>query len=268
MTTSMNLGFILIPEGEVTIGSDPYKDRNSQKDEQPLHTLVLSDYYIMKNPVTNAQYMAFVEATDHRKPLFWTKGVFPEEKADHPVVGVSFHDAVAFCRWASDTTGLPIRLPTEPEWEKAARGSDARMYPWGDDWDASLTNTREGKLGSTSPVGKYSPEGDSPFGISDPAGNVQHWISNLYGAYPYDPSDGREAFINNLDRDSTMPLLVHETGTTSVIDSLEASINKSVIRGSSWRESKVQSRCAYRSWAAPMHRSDDTGFRCCYEPVK
>ncbi len=268
MTTEINFGFILIPEGSVTMGSDPYQDRNSQKDEQPQHTLLLSDYYIMKHPVTNAQYLAFVEATQHRKPLFWQKGIYPEDKADHPVVGVSFHDAVAFCRWASQITGQPVRLPTEPEWEKAARGSDARMYPWGNDWDASLTNTRDGKLGSTSPVGKYSPEGDSPFGISDTAGNVQHWISNLYGAYPYDPSDGREAFINNLDRDTTMPLLVHETGTTSVIDSLEASINKSVIRGSSWRESKVQCRCAYRSWAAPMHRSDDTGFRCCYEPGK
>ena len=268
MTASIDLGFILIPEGPVMIGSDPYQDRNSQKDEQPLHTLLLSDYYIMKHPVTNAQYLVFVEATQHRKPLFWQNGLFPKEKADHPVVGVSFHDAVAFCRWASQVTGLPIRLPTEPEWEKAARGSDGRMYPWGNGWDPSLTNTREGKLKGTTPIGKYSPHGDSPFQISDTAGNVQHWISNLYGEYPYDPTDGRETFIHNLDRGTDLPLIAQDTGCTSLIDSLEASLDKSVIRGSSWRESKQQCRCAYRSWAAPMHRSDDTGFRCCYEPQK
>ncbi len=266
MNATVDLGFILIPAGEMIMGSDPSIDRNTQKDEQPSHRLTLSDYYIMKTPVTNAQFLSFIEATGHRKPLFWQKDGFPANKADHPVVGVSFLDAVAFCRWASEMTGLPVRLPTEPEWEKAARGSEGFIYPWGNHWDVKLTNTSEGKLKDTSPVGKFSPQGDSPYHISDMAGNVQHWISNLYGPYPYDPSDGRETFINNIDREAGLPFVTHETGTTSVINSLEASWDKSVIRGSSWRESREQCRCAYRSWAAPMHRSDDTGFRCCYEP--
>jgi len=264
MQSQLDLGFVLIPEGEFFIGSDPARDRNAQPDEKPYHKLRVTDYFIMRYPVTNAQYRQFVEASGHRPPLFWEQGVFPEALADHPVVGVSFQDSVAFCKWASDVTGLAVRLPTEPEWEKAARGDDGRLYPWGDQWEAEHCNTFESGIKDTTPVGKYSPQGDSPYGIGDMAGNVQEWISSLFGSYPYDPTDGREILVYEMDPE-LLPRL-HETGCTSVVSSMEASLDKSTLRGSSWREKRPQSRCAYRSWAAPMHRSEDTGFRCCYEP--
>ena len=97
----------------------------------------------MKYPVTNAQFHQFVQATGCRTPLFWTDGAFPEEKADHPVVGVSYLDALAFCAWARQVTGLPIRLPTEPEWEKASRGPETRLFAWGDEWQKGMCNTKE-----------------------------------------------------------------------------------------------------------------------------
>lgn len=260
----LTLDFIHIPAGDFIMGSDPGRDRKAQSDEQPQHTLSVSEFYIMRHTVTNAQYRQFIEAANHRTPLFWKKGIYPADKADHPVVGVSYGDAIAFCRWAGEQTGLLLRLPTESEWEKAARGPDGRLYPWGENWEPRLTNTREARIKGTTPVGYFSPAGDSPFGLTDIGGNVQEWLSNLYGPYPYDPEDGRELLVNNLDHDQLLPRL-WDTGCTSIPSSLEAAKDKSVIRGSSWRESKHQSRCAYRSWAAPLHRSDDTGFRCCYE---
>ncbi len=263
--TELQLNFVKIPASEFTMGSKRTLDRDAHEDEMPAQVLYVSDYFIMKYPVTNAQYNSFVEATGYRTPLFWSEGIYPEDKADHPVVGVSYYDALAFCAWAGQVTGLPIRLPTEPEWEKAARGQEIRLFPWGDVWKEGLCNTSEEKLNGTSPAGRFSPQGDSPYGIADMGGNVQEWCSSMFGHYPYDPTDGREAHVYDLQSENLMPMIL-ETGTTSVIESDEASLGKSVIRGGSWRESKFQARCAYRSWAAPMHRSDDTGFRCCYEP--
>lgn len=263
--TELQLNFIKIPASNFTMGSKRSHDRFAHNDEMPLQVLNVSDYFIMKYPVTNAQYNLFVQATGCRPPLFWAEGMYPAEKADHPVVGVSYYDALAFCAWAGQQTGLPLRLPTEPEWEKAARGSEMRVYPWGDEWKPGLCNSEEEKLNDTTPVDRYSPQGDSPYGVADMGGNVQEWLSSLFGPYPYDPTDGREAHVYDLQADDLLPTLL-ETGCTSIPESEEASFGKSVLRGGSWREKKLQSRCAYRSWAAPMHRSDDTGFRCCYEP--
>lgn len=263
--TDINLNFVKIPASEFTMGSKRPHDRDAQNDEIPSQALHVSDYYIMKYPVTNAQYNQFAKEIGCRPPLFWPNGEYPVELADHPVVGVSYFDAMAFCAWATERTGLPVRLPTEPEWEKAAKGSEFRVFPWGDTWDRGICNCSEEKLNGTSSVGQYSPQGDSPYGIADMGGNVQEWSSSLFGPYPYDPTDGREAHVYDLHKDDILPKWL-ETGCTSVPNSVEASLGKSVIRGGSWRETKFQSRCAYRSWAAPMHRSDDTGFRCCYEP--
>ncbi|MGB8984250.1 MAG: SUMF1/EgtB/PvdO family nonheme iron enzyme [Anaerolineales bacterium] len=263
--SSLELNFVLIPASEFTMGTSRALDRESHDDEMPPQKLLVSDYYMMRYPVTNEQYARFVKETGHRAPLFWSNGSFPDGKADHPVVGVSYYDAIAFCAWAAETTGLPVRLPTEPEWEKAARGAEARLYTWGNEWKKGLCNLSEEKLNGTSPVECYSPQGDSPYGIADMGGNVQEWCSSLFGAYPYDPTDGREAHVYDLHNQELLPKLL-ETGCTSMPESDEASVGKTVIRGGSWRESRFQARCSYRSWAAPMHRSDDTGFRCCYEP--
>ncbi|MCX6030917.1 MAG: SUMF1/EgtB/PvdO family nonheme iron enzyme [Chloroflexi bacterium] len=159
----------------------------------------------MRYPVTNSQYQLFLAATGHRPPLFWKDGQYPAAAADHPVVGVSFHDAVAFCRWAREIMGLPLRLPTEVEWEKAARGTDGRLYPWGDAWNPALCNNREGKAKGTTPVTQFSPAGDSVYGVADLAGNVQEWCSSLFGPYPYDPADGREVLVYDMAPGSLLP---------------------------------------------------------------
>ena len=263
--SDLQLNFVNIPASEFTMGSNRARDGEAHDDEMPAQVLSVSDYFMMRFPVTNAQYAQFVQETGHRSPLSWTNGSYPTDKADHPIVGVSYYDAIAFCAWAAKVTGLPIRLPTEAEWEKAARGPEPRLYSWGDKWEKGLCNISDEKLNGTTCVGKYSPQGDSPYGVADTGGNVQEWCSSLFGPYPYDPADGREAHVYDLENQELLPKLV-ETGCTSMPESNEASLGKSVIRGGSWRESKHQARCAYRSWAAPMHRSDDTGFRCCYEP--
>ena len=266
MQSKLNLEFLLIPEGEFIIGSNSSADRLAQTDESPQHRLRTTGFYMMRFPVTNAQYQLFMQATGHRHPRFWPKGQFPADQADHPVVGVSFQDAAAFCHWAAEETGLPIRLPTEAEWEKAARGTDGRLYPWGNEWDGHRCNHGEGwRPSNSTPVHQFSPQGDSPYGVADMAGNAQEWCASLFGPYPYDPVDGREILVYNLADQGLMPRL-HETGCVANPQQLEAARDKHTIRGGSRRQGRQNSRCAYRSWAAPMHRSDDTGFRCCYEP--
>lgn len=263
---TLNLDFVLIPAGEFIIGSKASTDSLAEPDEQPQHRLFVSDYYIMRYPVTNLQYLQYLEATGARPPLNWfSNNQVPPEKHPCPVAGVSFLDAARFCLWAAEQTGLPVRLPSEPEWEKAARGPDGRLYPWGSRWEPGRANSREAGLDGPSPVGRFSPQGDSPYGVAEMGGNVQEWIASLYGPYPYDPADGREELVNNLASARTLPRF-HETGATSMVHSLEAALDKSMLRGGSWREGRSRSRCAYRSWAAPLHRSDDTGFRCAYEP--
>ncbi len=170
---------ILIPAGEFLMGSDPKKDEQAFYDEQPQHRLYLPDYYIAKTPVTNAQYAA------------WKKTKVPKGKEDHPVVEVSWNNAVAYCNWLSEATGKVYRLPSEAEWEKAARGTDGHIYPWGNEWDARLCNSDEGDKGGTTPVGAY-PDGASPYGVLDMAGNVFEWTRSIEKDYPYNPTDGRE----------------------------------------------------------------------------
>jgi formylglycine-generating enzyme required for sulfatase activity len=193
---------VLIPAGEFIMGSDPTLDQDAVEDEEPQHTLYLPDYYLAKTPVTNAQYAVFVKATGHRIPYHWQGGKPPRGKEDHPVVNVSWHDAVAFCNWLAEATGQPYRLPSEAEWEKGARGSDGRIYPWGSQWDAARCNSKESGqgdtiaplhiyTGSTTPVDAHI-EGASPYGLLDMAGNVWEWTSSVYEAYPYDPADGPE----------------------------------------------------------------------------
>lgn len=266
MSSNLILEFVLIPESEFNIGSNRKEDKLTVSDEVPQHGLVVTDYYIMRYPVTQEQYRQFVEATGHRAPAFgWPDGNYPANKANHPVVGVSFQDALDFCAWASEQTGLLLRLPTEPEWEKAARGTDGRIYPWGNLWEPGRCNSLEANNGGTTPVGMYSPTGDSPYGVAEMGGNVQEWCMSLFGRYPYDPEDGREILVASPDARSLMPK-IRETGCIANASALEASLDKTVMRGGSWREEKLKSRCAYRGWAAPMHRGDDTGFRCMYEP--
>jgi formylglycine-generating enzyme required for sulfatase activity/tRNA A-37 threonylcarbamoyl transferase component Bud32 len=134
----------------------------------------LPEFWIDKTPVTNAEYARFVAATGHKPPQHWKGKTPPKEIADHPVTYVSWHDAVAYAGWAGK------RLPTEEEWEKAARGTDGREYPWGDQAPAPELCSFGGNEGGTTPVGKYSPQGNSPYGCVDMAGNVWEWTASDY----------------------------------------------------------------------------------------
>ena len=164
---------------------------------------------------------------EHEKPSHWNSGRIPEGKADHPVVNVSWRDAIAFCQWAS------VRLPSEAEWEKAARGTDRRVFPWGDNDPTKESCNFNGNVNDTTPVGRY-PKDASPYGVHDMAGNVLEWTNSLNRLYPYDLDDGRED--------------PEKSGSRTV-------------RGGSWRDFAQVVRCAYRGRPSPLIRRYDVGFR-------
>jgi toxoflavin biosynthesis protein ToxD len=190
ITPALKMEWVYIPAGYFWMGSDS-SDPDADSDEKPRHRLYLPAYYIGKYPVTNQQYDVFVRATGRNAPRGWENGRFPRHKADHPVTYLFWSDAVAFCQWAARLSGLPLRLPTEAEWEKAARGPKGYRYPWGNHWDPRRCNTSESNIRDTTPVTHY-PNGVSPYGVWDMCGNVWEWTSSEYRAYPYQPDDGRE----------------------------------------------------------------------------
>lgn len=222
-----------IPAGEFLMGSDPKGDKDAYDDEQPQHRLPLPDYYIEKTPVTNAQYLAFVDATGQKPPSHWKDGKPPRNNEDHPVVWVTWNDATAYCEWLAEMTGEDYRLPSEAEWEKAARGMGGRIYPWGDEWDPKRCNTTDGYQGGTTPVGRYSPDGDSPYGLVDMAGNVWEWTRSTYKSYPYDSKDDREN---------------PEGGSLA-------------LRGGSWRSTLRNARVSSRRFSLPDDFFNSIGFR-------
>ncbi len=183
--------WIIIPAGEFWMGSDD-RDRYAESDEKPLHRVSLPEFKIARVPITNAQYLLYVQAADAPAPEHWVDKLPPRQLTSHPVVNVTWHDAQSYCKWLTEVTGKHIRLPNEAEWEKAARGSeDKRIYPWGEVFDSSKCNTSELGLDGTSPVGVF-PSGASPYGVLDMSGNVWEWTQSVYKEYPYDSRDGRE----------------------------------------------------------------------------
>lgn len=118
----------------------------------------------------------------------WAKQL---EHPDHPVVSVSWHAARGYARWLSLLTAHDWRLPSEAEWEKAARGADERVFPWGNEWDGRRANTANDGLGRIAPIGAY-PQGASPYGVEDLAGNIYEWCNSLFAPYPFHSDDGRE----------------------------------------------------------------------------
>ena len=188
------IDLVTIGAGEFIIGPGPINTTSGIQKGDP-HSLVLSEYKIGRYPVTNAQYLAFVQDTGHWFPLTWDKE-YPEEKANHPVSGVMWADAWLFCAWMAYKTDLPYHLPTEAEWEKAATWNPyavkKQAYPWGDEADKTRCNTIGAGNKGTTPVGFYSPFGDSPYSCVDMIGNVDEWCNSVMEPYPYNASDGRE----------------------------------------------------------------------------
>ena len=223
-----------VPAGEFLMGSDKRRDSQARNNEQPQHRVNLAAYAIARFPVTVAEYACFVEGANHRQPQQWANQL---QKLDHPVVYVSWVDAVAYAAWLAKLTQQPWRLPTEAEWEKAARWDTragvARLYPWGDTFDASRANTSEGGKGGTTAVGAY-PKGASPYGAEEMAGNVWEWTHSLYKPYPYTASDGRE--VGNSTGNRTR-------------------------RGGSWSYNAINARAAFRINGWPVNLDNYIGVR-------
>ncbi|MEU0440276.1 SUMF1/EgtB/PvdO family nonheme iron enzyme [Streptomyces sp. NPDC006186] len=151
--------------------------------ETPVHRVELADYWIATYPVTNAEYQVFLRETGRpERPTTWYLGAYPWERANHPVAGVRPADADAYAAWLAACTGLPWRLPTEAEWEYAAKGPAGLEHPWGDAFDPGAANTRETGLHTTAPVGAF-PAGRSPFGVLDMGGNVEEYVADTYRPY-------------------------------------------------------------------------------------
>ena len=201
--------WVTIPAGEFWMGSDKDKDPLAYDDETPQHKVYLPTYRIARYPVTVAQFAQFSKATGYQtvaekegwayswsgsswqqiKGAYWAHPRGPESdvqnKANHPVTCVSWVDVNEFCRWAG------VRLASEAEWEKAARGTDGRIYPWGNELPDKERCNFNMDVGDTTAVGSYA-KGKSPYGVLDMAGNVWEWTSSLYKNYPYKSDDGRE----------------------------------------------------------------------------
>jgi len=231
------LDFVRVPKSSFVMGS---KDDNEMAadSEKPQHTVELSDYWMAKFILTNEQYAQYLGKDKH--PVSgW------QQKKDHPVVNVSWDDAMKYCQWfnqnfKSDLGDLLLRLPTEAEWEKAARGAYGNEWPWGNEFDKNKCNSSEGGKGGTTPVGLYSAAGgDSSYGCADMVGNVWEWTHSLFTKYPYVAGDGRED---------------------------EKSREARVVRGGSWFNYRGGARCAYRDWGGPGRFSTLVGFRLVCSP--
>jgi toxoflavin biosynthesis protein ToxD len=224
---------VRVPAGEFLMGSHLAKDREASKSELPQHRIHLAEFYIGKYPVTNAQYAAFVQSTGYEAPSNWDQEGIAARRADHPVIQISWFDAHAFCAWLSTATRRLFRLPTEAEWEKAARGTKGRIYPWGDRGPTEALCNCDMQVGHTTPVGQYAGN-MSPYGVLDLAGNVGEWTSSLYRPYPYRVDDGRED---------------------------PAAEGFRVVRGGSFSLMGWNVRCACRLRYAPDRRGEHGGFR-------
>jgi iron(II)-dependent oxidoreductase len=217
---------VKIPAGSFTMGSD-----NGAEDEAPAHQVDLPAFEIDKFEVTNADFAQFVKAAGYQTDAEKEKRTknwqsVAEGKDNHPVVFVSWNDATAYCQW------IGKRLPTEAEWEKAARGTDGRTYPWGNEWDPSKVNAKETGLRGTAVVGSFG-AGASPYGVEDMAGNVWEWTADWYEAYP---------------------------GSTYKSDYFGQEFK--VLRGGAWFETADFVRTTVRNANSQTAANDDIGFRC------
>jgi formylglycine-generating enzyme required for sulfatase activity len=194
---------VYVPAGEYILGTSKkqvmvlYENEEWAKEwiddgmfyiEQPNHRLKLDAFEIGRFPITNALYFQFIWDSNYRVPKDWIGFRYPEGYKEHPVVNVSLDDATAYCEWLNKQTGHNYHIPTEAEWEASARGNRYLIYPWGNVFDPWRCNTAESRKGETTPVGFYSPAGDSPLGVSDMAGNVWEWTCSRLIEYPFNPN--------------------------------------------------------------------------------
>lgn len=231
--------WVSIPAGEFWMGGD------GKYDGKPIHKLHLPEYQIARTPITNAQYAIYVNDSGAKAPEHWRGGQMHPGIKNHPVVNVTWHDALAYCKWLGEKINKPVSLPSEAEWEKAIKGPISNQqsainnsaYPWGDEWRDLHCNSEELELGETTPVGLFL-KGASPYGLLDMSGNVWEWTRSFghdVSKYPYNPKDGRE----DLNRKDVTRAL----------------------RGGSFYNNGDYARCAYRGRFSPGNRNAIDGFR-------
>lgn len=224
-------GMVYIPAGEFVMGSTneqvetvaaKYGGRFVYEPELPQRKVMVTACFIDKFPVSNAQYKEFADATGQKQPYHWANGTYPAGKGDHPVTYVTWHDAAEYAKWAGK------RLATEDEWEKAARGTDGRLYPWGDEFSLERCNARvwgAQNIDDTTPVDSYE-NGKSPYGCYGMAGNVWEWSGS---------ADQKQ---------------------------LKAGEENRVLRGGSYKSFDTYARCAFRLVFDPGAFGPHIGFRC------
>ncbi len=224
---------VLVPAGEFMMEARQ-DDKMADKDERITHAVYLDAFSIDQYEITTARYAKFVQATKRSAPKYWSEEVLKQHERK-PVVGVDWNDAVAYCSWAGK------RLPTEAEWEKAARGTDQRLYPWGNaepsqqraNFDHCCDSNHYGDL---TDVGSFD-GGTSPYGVHDMAGNVWEWVADWSDEGYYGKS--------------------RERNPTRL-----SSGDKRVVRGGAWDSAPAYIRSSYRLRLSPMFRLDNIGFRC------
>ncbi|MFQ5596716.1 MAG: formylglycine-generating enzyme family protein [Nitrospiria bacterium] len=238
-------GMVAISAGTFLRGSDKV-DVNQQAselgtlkpwylDEHPAHQLHLPLFYIDKFEVTNTEYKLFIDATHSRPPVSFFGRSFPPGRQQYPVTDINWYEASRYCEWKGK------RLPTEAEWEKAARGTDGREFPWGNDYDKKKLNAGDSGIGDIAPIGSFQ-EGASPYGVMDMSGNVWEWTADWYQPYP-DSTYQAELFGEK----------------------------QKVFRGGGWGgighyALPLFYRTAYRSSIPPEEAYADLGFRCAKSP--
>lgn len=263
------LGFIHVPPGKFIMGSDS----SQYDDEKPQHELNLPAYWIARYPVTVAQYRAFIDTCDYKTSNEDSlSGILT-----HPVVNVNWYDASAYCKWLEEqlvewakyarmereemdknelssfalglsSGSLHVNLPNEAEWEKAARGTDGREYPWGNQPDPDRVNYYDTGINTTSPVGAF-PGGISPYGLFDVSGNVWEWTRSIFGVW-------------NNKKSEVTDVVKYPYRSNGERKELEKSNDYlRTVRGGSWYDIQIDTRCAVRDWSDPHDRYLNYGFR-------
>ena len=228
-------GMVLIPAGEFQMGraKTTVDDEKGMRplilrDDRPVHAVKLNAYWMDAKEVSHAEYAKFVASAGHPAPRHWMQGEMPPERADHPVYNVDWHDAKAYCEWAGK------RLPTEAEWERAARGGlEGKEYPWGDEGvnpERARYNTPLGP----GPTGKLPKNG---FGLHDMAGGVSEWTADWFDRTYYERSPAENP------------------------KGPEEGLYK-IIRGGAWSDSPARLKVHFRNWVRPDQKTPNIGFRC------